>query len=259
MITEKNNKKLAIVIPSCDKYSDLWEILISQIDSNFKDIELTKYIICNSNHQNKIKGIEYINVGADLGWSSNFKIALKQINEQYVFLWIDDLILTSVVDAKLFKNILSSFTDEKGNCLRLNNVPKSNKNYNSFFGLVDKEALYRTSTVMSIWNKEVLNDLLVPGENAWEFETKGKIRSKKYDNFFVSYKPLFKFSNAVIKGKWNRRIKKKLIEQYRYNISDTRPSMSKIEQIKYDLRLPASSIYYRLYNLYLKINSIKLF
>ena len=133
MITENYNNKLAIVIPSCDKYSDLWEILISQIDSNFKDIELTKYIICNSNHQNKFKGIEYINVGADLGWSSNFKTALKQINEQYVFLWIDDLILTSVVDTKLFKNILSSFIYEKGNCLRLNNVPKSNKNYNSFY------------------------------------------------------------------------------------------------------------------------------
>lgn len=253
MTIEKNNK-IAIVIPSCDKYSDLWEILISQIERNFRGVELTKYIICNSNHQNKFKGITYINVGTDLGWSTNFKTALKQVDEQYVFLWIDDLILTSEVDTELFKNIVSSFISEKGNYLRLNNVPSSNKYYNNFFGLVDEKALYRTSTVMSIWDREVLNDLLVQGENAWEFETKGTIRSKKYDNFFVSYDSIFKFSNAVIKGKWNHKIKKELSHQYGFNIPDTRPNMTQTEQIKYDLRLKASVIYYRLYNLYLRIN-----
>ena len=253
MTIEKNNK-IAIVIPSCDKYSDLWEILISQIERNFKGIELTKYIICNSDYENKFDGIKYVNVGTDLGWSTNFKTALKQINEQYVFLWIDDLILTSEVDTELFKNIVSSFISEKGNYLRLNNVPNSNKYYNNFFGLVDEKALYRTSTVMSIWDREVLNDLLVQGENAWEFETKGTTRSKKYDKFFVSYESIFKFSNAVIKGKWNHKIKKELIQQYGYNIPDTRPNMTQTEQIKYDLRLKASVIYYRLYNLYLRIN-----
>ena len=250
---------LAIVIPSCDKYSDLWDILLSQMDINLGDIDLKKYIICNSNHVDKIQGLEYINVGLDLGWSSNFIKSLEQINEQYIFLWIDDLIPTSIVDAEVFKNMLRSFAEEKGNCLRLNNVPKYNKTFNDLFGLVDKDAIYRTSTVMSIWNKEVLMDLLVPGENAWEFETKGTIRSKKYDKFFVANKPIVKFSNAVIKGKWNRRVKKKLKDEYGYDISDTRPSMTNTEQIRYDLRRPVSAIYYRLYSLYLKMNTMKLF
>jgi hypothetical protein len=254
-----NNSKLAIVIPSCDKYSDLWNILISQIKINFKDIKITKYIVCNSSPKKSPIDLEYINVGVDLGWSTNLINALEHVKEQYIFLWIDDLILTSFVDTKLFENILNTFIFENGNYLRLNNVPKSNKNYNNYYGLIDSKALYRTSTVMSIWNKDVLKDLLVHGENAWEFEIKGSMRSIKYDKFFVSYESIFNFSNAVIKGKWNQKIKYKLIHEHGYYISDTRPSMTQMEQLNYDLKLIATAIYYRLYNFYLKINYTKLF
>lgn len=253
-MTIVENSKIALVIPSCDNYSDLWEVLISQIDYNFKYTEIKKYIICNSDHQFKIEGLEYINVGNDLGWSTNFKTALKQINEQYIFLWIDDLILTSDVDIELFNKITNSFISDKGNYLRFNNVPNSNRYYNNFYGIVDKNALYRTSTVMSIWDKVVLDDLLVLGENAWEFETKGTARSNKYDKFFVCYTPIFKFSNAVIKGKWNYKIKKTLIQKYGYVLSDSRPEMTINEQIRYDLKLFLSKIYYKLYNVYLKIS-----
>ena len=97
MELKTNNTKLAIVIPSCDNYSDLWEILVSQMKSNFIGIDYNIYIVCNSNHKKKISDINYLNIGIDQGWSSNFKEALKLIDEQYIFLWIDDLILLKKV------------------------------------------------------------------------------------------------------------------------------------------------------------------
>lgn len=241
-------KKIAIVIPSCDKYSDLWDILLTQMNLNLGNLEIKKYIICNSTPLNLLKGVEYINVGVDLGWSSNFKIALRQIDEQYIFLWIDDLILTAPVNTKLFENIISSFVNEDGNYLRLSNVPKSNHDYNEFYGLIGSDSLYRTSTVMSIWKKEVLDELLVTGENAWEFEKNGTIRSRKLDKFFVTYKSIFPFSNAVIKGKWNLKVKSKLVNKFGYTIDNNRPNMSIINQISYDIRVVMCNIYYRLFN-----------
>lgn len=53
MELKTNNTKLAIVIPSCDNYSDLWEILVSQMKSNFIGIDYNIYIVCNSNHKKK--------------------------------------------------------------------------------------------------------------------------------------------------------------------------------------------------------------
>jgi hypothetical protein len=248
MELKTNNTKLAIVIPSCDNYSDLWEILVSQMKSNFIGIDYNIYIVCNSNHKKKISDINYLNIGIDQGWSSNFKEALKLIDEQYIFLWIDDLILLKKVDANLFTNILNLFIKDEGNYLRFSIVPSSNKKFNNYYGEASINALYRASTVMTIWKKDVLNDILVLGENAWEFEINGSIRSKKYDKFFICYDPIFIFYNAVIKGKWNKKIKNSLINKYGYKINDVRKVMTFKEQIYYDIKLYISIYYYKIYN-----------
>jgi len=59
------------------------------------------------------------------------------------------------------------------NYLRLNPRPKPDKPYNDQIGLVSPGTLYRTATVMTIWKKSVLVDLLNPEETAWDFELYG--------------------------------------------------------------------------------------
>ena len=52
--------------------------------------------------------------------------------------------------------------------------------------------------------QEVLSKLLIKGENAWEFEEIGTVRSDDYDGFFASTKELIPACNTVIKGVWER-------------------------------------------------------
>ena len=44
--------------------------------------------------------------------------------------------------------------------------------------------------------------MLREGENAWEFERFGAIRSDVFTGFYVVYKDFFKILNTVVKGKW---------------------------------------------------------
>lgn len=67
------------------------------------------------------------------------------------------------------------------------------------------DAPYRTSTVFSIWKKEVLLDLLDPAENAWQLEIAGTDRSKKYDVWYSAPTDCFGYVNLVIKRVIERR------------------------------------------------------
>jgi hypothetical protein len=56
--------------------------------------------------------------------------------------------------------------------------------------------------VLSLWKRDVLLDLLVPGESAWEFEIAGSVRSDACEGFYATRTPRLSVINAVIQGKW---------------------------------------------------------
>jgi hypothetical protein len=63
---------------------------------------------------------------------------------------------------------------------------------------------------MSLWRKEVLRELLKPGESAWDFEIHGTVRSDTYDGFYAAWRNCFTVINGVIKGKWHRKAYKRI-------------------------------------------------
>ena len=238
------NKSIAIIIPSCDKYSDMWEILIGQIHKEWPEMHFDKYIVCNSTHDIKYHNTKIINVGNDNGWSNNLKYALSVLNYDYIFLWIDDLFLHKKVDHLFITKALETFVNLDGNYLRLSPVPSKDSYFNQFFGLIKNDAIYRTSTVMSIWKKSVLFDLLHDDESAWEFEYNGALRSKSYDKFFVFNKSSVKFKNGVVKGNWDRYVYKWINDMHSYNLNTTRPILSPFLQMKLVFRSNLARYYY---------------
>ena len=90
------------------------------------------------------------------------------------------------------------------NYLRLNPTPAPDIPYNDDLGIISKGSVYRSSVVFSVWKKELLSKLLIKGENAWEFEEIGTVRSDDYDGFYASTKELIPACNTVIKGVWEK-------------------------------------------------------
>ena len=73
---------LAVVISSCDLYSDCWKPLFHSIHQYWSDCPYSIYLI--SNHKDSgDESIRTIKVGEHLGWGSNTKKALAEIHEEY--------------------------------------------------------------------------------------------------------------------------------------------------------------------------------
>ena len=187
-----------------------------------------------------------IMVGKDISWSDNLIHALRRLNEEYVFLFIDDLLLSGPVDTASVIEVLLAFMDREGNYLRMNPRPRPDRALNSFFGLVSRGTIYRTATVSSFWKKQTLLKLLVSGETPWEFEIYGTVRSDAYDGFYSTHKRLLTVVNTVIKGKWERGALAKIQSLgVRLELGD-RPLMTRAELFRFRCCLLRNQVLYLL-------------
>jgi hypothetical protein len=201
MINWKEN--IAIAIVSCDRYSDLHQPFFYLFKKFWPDCPFKTYLFSNEKRFNQ-PGLNNILVGKDVSWSDNLISALNKIEEEYVFLWVDDLFLIDRVDTTRIISLFEWATARGINYLCLNALPSPDKNYNNDVGIVSPGSLYRASTVLTFWDKKVLLGLLKSRETAWQFEINGSIRSDKYDKFYATWVPAIKVINGVIKGKWRR-------------------------------------------------------
>ena len=191
----------AILIVSCDSYRDLWGPCITLLQRFWIDCPYKVYLLSNQIAAD-FKGITPITTGKDISWSDNVLYALDQIPETYVFLYIEDLLLKSPAKSSTITTLIQRLMDEGGNYLRLNPTPAADKPLDDTIGTISQGTVYRSSVVMSVWKKSTLKDLLIPGENAWEFEEKGTERTDKYSQFYASTTELMPVCNTIIKGVW---------------------------------------------------------
>lgn len=196
-------EKIAILVVSCDKFSDVWLPYFKLFWRFWPDCPFNIYLLSN-NLEIKIPKVNSILVGDDVSWSDNLLKGISNINEKYIFLLLDDFFLTRPVVAKDVMNIFNWIVDSDINYARLTPTPKPDKMFNDIVGIVSKGTIYRTSTIMSVWKKSILSELLRHKESAWDFEMYGSIRSDDYDEFYSTWEKHFHTTNVVIKGKWQR-------------------------------------------------------
>jgi len=197
------SEKICIIYMSCDKFSDLWIEYFKLFRHYWPECPFKVYALTNTDGPS-IEDVENIQVGEDVSWSDNLLKALDQVDCQYVFLLLDDFFIIDQVPHEWVMRKMEWAIDNEVNCLRLNSRnPKPASWLECGVGLIPKGALYRTSTICPLWNKEVLRKTLKSGESAWQFELDGSVRSDEFGEFYsVSAEP-FRFANCVIKGRWN--------------------------------------------------------
>ncbi len=204
--------KIAIVVTSCDAFQECWEPFIFSINKFWEDCPWDIYII--SNHKSITSPrVRFIKVGDDNGWASNLKIAINQISADFIiYLHEDFFINKKVMTSEIIKH-LNYCNKHKIDYLRL--APPFFDKYlitNTSYALSPKSKRYRLCLQASIWNKKVLDKLLIPGFSAWQFEWKIDRIINKYRysiNSIVihsSHYPLKGISyvadTAVHKGMW---------------------------------------------------------
>ncbi len=190
-------RDIAVLVPSCDKYADIWPYLGESYQKFWPDCPWQKYIISNRQPCN-VDGFKSLTVGEDLGWSVGLLKGLEFIQEKYVLIHIEDLILCKLVQTEDLLNKIDRYSDLELNYLRLNPTPPS-ESQNSL-GYIKPHELYRASLVFSIWKKSVLSDLLKEDENPWEFEFNATIRSQEMEGWYSLKEWNLQYENLVVKG-----------------------------------------------------------
>tara|TARA_Y100000768_G_scaffold379119_1_gene354427 strand:+ start:9761 stop:10549 length:789 start_codon:yes stop_codon:yes gene_type:complete len=204
MLDSKDYKeKIALIVISCDNYSDLWNPFFDFFHKSWPDCPFKLHLITNNLDYMSKHNIDIIKVGEDISWSDNLIKGLDYVKDyDYVLLFLEDMLLNRKVENERIYQIFNQFFKLNGNFLSLLNEPEPTKNFNENFGLLEPKSLYRTTATATLWKKQVLLDILKPSESAWAFEKNGSKRSDNYTGFYSVYSDQVIWINAVIKNKW---------------------------------------------------------
>ncbi len=199
-----SEKALAVLVVSCDKYSDLWSIFFRLLKKYWPDCPYQIYMGSN-NVQCEEKGVIPICIGNDIAWTDNVAKMLECIEEPYVLILLEDIFLSARVDNEYIKRLLCYIVDHDIDCLHLHNHYTGIKCMDKELGVqfIEAGSPYYVHAVECIWKKEMLKKFLIPGYSAWDFELKNSKTVKPGEQSFAAVKKnVFEIKNGVIRGKY---------------------------------------------------------
>jgi hypothetical protein len=226
-----------ILVPSWDGYADLWDPFFQSFFTHWPDCPLRIYLGTTGKRFDDAR-VTSLAAPNDEGFCNNLKYFLNQVEEENVIIWIEDLFPVQKIQTGAFMNLLNQAEALDAKQLRLVDsatavagwIAKKNKLKSvPMIGELPPQCAYRCSLMVCWWKKEVLLDLLVANENAWDFERKGSLRSVKYSTGFYAFvgskEPQsagIKVVNVIRKGKVTRPGQKVLRSLGENNLVETR-------------------------------------
>lgn len=191
----------AIVVVSCDKFSNLWTPFFSQFFKFWPDCPYPIYLGSNTISYTKDKRVKVILSGKDVDWSTSLKSILTQVPEKFLFLWIDDAFLTGRVSNKSIDACFNFLEQDGVRHIRFGLPTYSGKSVaGGKFVEYPRGAPDRTSNI-GFWRKDEILDILLPGESPWNFEIMGAYRSSYHDGYYSPSFSIFRYLHVVEKGK----------------------------------------------------------
>lgn len=217
--------KTAIVISSCDAFSDCWIPMIYSLNSFWADCPYQINFISNKKKFND-KKIRFINVGKDKGFASNLKYALNQIDADFIIYFQEDYFLTTHVNTIAIMNHINYCYDRNIDFLKIHaNDFLLRDNYRigeSDYCMNPIDVRYSINTSIAIWKKDTLKKLCVEGYSGWDWErniisfiktNNIKVKSEILHSSFYKDKSIISVSGgAVMKGRWTQAGKAFLLE-----------------------------------------------
>jgi len=200
-------KDIALLVVSCDRYKKLWEPFFGLLKKHWPDCPFKIYLISENPDYPGIEGISE----KDQSWATRLKSALQKIKEPYVFLMLDDYLLTEKVDTKKILELFEIVKKENVCHLGVTPLlhPVSFPQFKDYPDLIEiGEDDYRVTTQAGFWNKEIFIKILKEGETPWETETRGTGRSYEFSPFVMMKDEfLLKYIQGAVGGKVSGEIK----------------------------------------------------
>lgn len=236
------NHSLALIVTSCDKYSDMWYIMFDMLFKHWPDCPYQVYLISNRKKFDHPRVTTLLS-GDDTDWSSSIRRAIAPLAHDYYMFLMDDAFINQGVDTNWISNTFEWGVNKNFSFMRMRPNPPPARWDHGEYGTINAEDAYRVSIFSTIWKASVFNEILTDGESAWEFETCGTLRSKHYDGFYAANFSPFPCIHGVERGVWIRP-SARMIESLGYKIDyEKRPLMGFKDALLLRYRLFKSKIY----------------
>lgn len=160
----------AVVISSCDSYSDLWPYFFHFFFQHWPQAPQPVYLIANELRYDDPR-VKTILVGPDQQWGSNTHTAISQIKEDLVLLLLDDFFFDAPFPEETFKTTLRQFRAAQGRLLELRlHGRQGDMIEETWFRRSDPQNLC-SGINSNLWSRDLLLEVAQSGLNIWQCES----------------------------------------------------------------------------------------
>ena len=181
----------AVVVCSCDKYSDLWDPYFELFKKFWADCPYPVFLNTETKTY-KTDGLDIRVVNAEKGkddWSSRLIHAIKQTDAEFILLTLDDHFLLQPVDGARFGELVEYMKKHPkiAQMSFLTDIYEKGRLLNGVWIKQKTSDVIRVTASTALWRRDRLLALLREGEDAWQFEG-GASRRSMYDRHeYYSY------------------------------------------------------------------------
>ena len=240
-------KRMCIYVSSPKSYKDVFDVFYTcknkfWVDSRYR-------LILSTNYEANYDGVYIINShNTSDTWVERSIYALPEIEEKYIMLLCDDLLISKSIDSRYIEHILNFMDKNEIRFCRLKplNSGKKIKGYN-YLSWMKMNTPYGINLQRGIYRKDYLISLLGDGvKSAWDIEAELlKAAQDSSSNYFSDVitcnKDIFPVIHAVDKGKW---LPKALcfLKHEHIVVNSSREKMSRIRALSQEIKSCCSNI-----------------
>ena len=152
-----------------------------------------------------------------MSYADNLRSALKEIDAEWILLWLDDVFISQPVDNQRLSRILDYAEEKSTPFVQLfPELPVSYEKTVEDIGLIPRGVRYRSAVGINFIKKDLLWDLACPGMSAWDMDKSTLIDRMDIEVYgltkIAAENPPIKYLHAVAKGKWIRSTYPKLVQ-----------------------------------------------
>lgn len=219
---------VAICILSFDGASDLWNPFFDAFAESWPDCPLPVYLVTNHKTYESVYNIVSLPIGQDVDWSTNLLAALDMISQTRVLFIFDDFMPRAIDTHAVMDHIK---TAQAHDWPYLTLYPNNYRREVVAPGIrrIADAGVYRCTLVYGLFHKDALSSLLVPGENAWEFEIESGRRTDTMPLYSID-KPVFQHYHLLRKGMWMRQGYNQVVGRYDFEVD--RPVESYLAMVR---------------------------
>lgn len=196
---------LAILVSSCDKFSDLWETHFKLLKKNWPEIKYNIYLVTDKITNKQISDVTIISTDGNLDFPMRIKYATNIIKEKYILLTLDDYFLIHKVNQENISMLLTMVKEKKIDYLSLYNRRFDKEKYFKeihHIVKIDLNNSYAINLYPAIWDKSFLSYTISDNINAWQYEVTLTDKAKSYQaRCAYSQAGVFRILDVVRKGK----------------------------------------------------------